>query len=190
MSSAEVAWNCCSAPSARPRRYRLTTRTPQRVRSRCEIAPVSRTPRIARKCGRSVAWRNGSGARSRASTRLRWSSWCPRQRGSFNMPEDRRGPGHVCTASVEGRMAAECRLEAGIELKEGSEMVGDASRLDHLGMGARGYDHARGQDAAHEPEQPRNPIRARHVELRFCEQAYTPHLPGASGFSRGDAHAA
>jgi acyl-[acyl-carrier-protein]-phospholipid O-acyltransferase/long-chain-fatty-acid--[acyl-carrier-protein] ligase len=37
----------------------------------CELSPVSRTPRIARKCDRSVPWRNGSGARSRASTRLR-----------------------------------------------------------------------------------------------------------------------
>jgi hypothetical protein len=36
-----------------------------------ELAPVSRTPQIARECGRSVSWRSGSGAFFRASTRLR-----------------------------------------------------------------------------------------------------------------------
>ncbi len=39
-----------------------------------ELAPVSRTPRIAPKCGRSVSWRDESGACSRASTRQRWWS--------------------------------------------------------------------------------------------------------------------
>jgi transposase len=38
-----------------------------------ELAPVSWTHRIARKCGRSVSWRNGSVERSRMSTRQRSS---------------------------------------------------------------------------------------------------------------------
>ncbi len=42
---------------------------------RFELAPVSWTPRIARKCGRSVSWRNGSDEPSRRNTRPRsWSS--------------------------------------------------------------------------------------------------------------------
>src|SRR5437879_3866346 len=35
------------------------------------LAPVSWTPQIARKCGRSVSWPNGSGGRSRESSRRR-----------------------------------------------------------------------------------------------------------------------
>ncbi|MCP5056465.1 MAG: hypothetical protein GY937_07020 [bacterium] len=39
-----------------------------------ELAPVSWTPRIARKCGRSVSWENGSVDRSQMNTRPRsWS---------------------------------------------------------------------------------------------------------------------
>jgi hypothetical protein len=41
-----------------------------------EPAPVSWTPQIARKCGRSSPWPKGNGGRSRRSSRHRRCGWC------------------------------------------------------------------------------------------------------------------
>ena len=64
-----------------------------------EPAPVSWTPQIVRKCGRSVSWPNGSGGRSRGSSRRRRCG----SSGKAASPCRMREREHLAALRPEGR---------------------------------------------------------------------------------------